>query len=390
MPSPTKHATLSASSAGKWINNPPSLWMEMGIPDKGSKFAAEGTIAHSLVELKLSKATKQITATQYAAKVKKIKASEYYNQSMEDYTDTHVELVMEDYNALPDADIMLEQRVDFSEWAPGGFGTSDTIIAKEGRMEIWDLKYGKGVKVRADHNVQLMLYALGAIAKYDLIYGFETVKMTISQPRLGNVDSFEITVKDLMDWAENTVKPAADQALNGEGEWDFANPTTWHFYKAAGFCKHLAEENLKIRRYKFVEANSLKPKDLADILAEKDRITKWLDAVEYYATQQVLDGKLEIPGYKVVAGRSNRKITDAEAAEKALRKAKFLKKDITETKLLSITKLEKLVGEDTFSDVLGSLIVKPEGKPALVPDSDPRPAMGSVAAAQADFKDEGE
>ncbi|KRK49018.1 hypothetical protein FC96_GL001344 [Secundilactobacillus kimchicus JCM 15530] len=360
--------------------------MEMGIPDTGSAYAAEGTTAHSLVELKLRQATNQILDSEYETRMAKIKASDFYNQSMEDYTDAHVGLVMEDYNAIPDADIMLEERVDYSEWAPGGYGTSDTIIATTGRLEIWDLKYGKGVKVRANHNVQLMLYALGAIAEYNLAYEFETVKMTISQPRLGNVDSFEISYKDLMDWAETVVKPAADDALNGAGEWNFDDPSTWHFYKAAGFCRHLAETNLRIRQYEFKEANSLKPDEIADILSQTDRIRKWLDAVEFYATKQVLDGKMALPGYKVVAGRSNRKITDESAAEDVLRKAGYLKRDIVQTKLESITKLEKLTGKDKFAELLGSLIIKPEGKPTLVPDSDSRPAMGSIAEAQNDFK----
>lgn len=385
MASPTTHASLSASGAAKWINCPPMLWMEEGMPDTHSPYAAEGTLAHSLVEIKLARETSQLSTADFDKKLDHIKQNEFYNQSMEDFTDEHVNLVLEDFNGTPDADIYLEKRVDFSDWAPGGFGTSDTIIASNGQLQIWDLKYGKGVKVSADHNFQLMLYALGAYAYYDVLYEFKSVKMTISQPRIGNLSQFEMSMDDLLKWGEEVVRPAADDALNGRGEWDFEDPHTWRFYKAAGFCKHLAEKNLEIRKYEFKEANTLKPAELADILNQKADIERWLKAVEFYAISQVKDGKLEVPGYKLVEGRSNRKITDPVAAETELRKHGFNKRDITETKLLSLTALEKVTGKQKFNDLLGDLIIKPTGSPTLVTVDDKRPALNSDAAAQEDF-----
>lgn len=385
MASPTTHAKLSASGAMKWINCPPMLWMEEGLPDTTSPYAAEGTLAHSLVEAKLARETGKITAAEYAKKLAHIKQSQFYNQSMEDYTDDHVSLVLEDYHGTPEADIYLEQRISFSDWAPGGFGTSDTIIASDGQLQIWDLKYGKGVKVNADHNFQLMLYALGAYAFYDVLYGFESVKMTISQPRIGNLSQFEMSMDDLLKWGEEVVKPAADDAMNGRGEWDFEDAHTWRFYKAAGFCRHLAEKNLEIRKYEFKQANTLKPDEIADILSQKADIERWLKAVEFYAISHVRDGKLDVPGFKLVEGRSNRKITDPVAAETVLRKHGFNKRDITETKLLSLTALEKVTGKDKFNDLLADLIIKPTGKPTLVTDDDRRPALNSTAAAQEDF-----
>ncbi|MDA5386976.1 DUF2800 domain-containing protein [Loigolactobacillus backii] len=385
MPSPTTHAKLSASGAMKWINCPPMLWMEEGLPDTTSPYAVEGTLAHSLVEAKLAYETNKITTAEYDKKLAHIKQSQFYNQSMEDFTDEHVAMVLKDYVTTDNADIYLEKRVDFSDWAPGGFGTSDTIIASEGQLQIWDLKYGKGVKVSANHNFQLMLYALGAYSYYDLLYGFESVKMTISQPRIDNLSQFEMSMADLLKWGEEVVKPAADDAMNGRGEWDFEDPHTWRFYKAAGFCRHLAEKNLEIRKYEFKEANTLKPAEIADILDQKADIERWLKSVEYYAMSQVKDGKLEIPGYKLVEGRSNRKITDPVAAENVLRKHGFAKKDITATNLLSLTALEKITGKQKFSDLLGDLILKPSGKPTLVTNDDKRPALNSTAAAQQDF-----
>lgn len=387
MASPTKHAKLSASSAAKWINNPPTLWIEEGMPDTSSPFAAEGTSAHRLAELELKHAVHQLSDSDFKKVVTKFKeTSEYYNQSMQDFVDWHVDQVMEDYNSLPGADMMLEQRVSFAKYAPGGFGTSDCVIASDGFLDIWDFKYGKGIKVSADHNFQLMLYALGCYERYGLIYDFKRVRMTISQPRLGNLSQFEMSIHDLLKWGHEVVIPAADDALNGRGVWDFEKPATWHFFKAEGFCKALAEKNLEIRKYNFKEANTLKPEEIADILGQKDRIEHWLKAVEYYATTQVRDGKLSLPGYKLVEGRSNRKITDKEAVYQALRKAGYKKSDIMEEKLLAITKLEKVVKPRAFDTDVDPYIIKPAGKPTLVQEDDKRPAIGSTGSAKADFE----
>lgn len=387
MASPTSHAKLSASGASKWINNPPSLWMEEGLPDTTSPYAQEGTDAHRLVELKLKLALGKIKKTYYTRQVNQLKKkSEFYGKAMEEYADQHVDAVLEDFNTMPEAISYLEQKVDFSKWAPGGFGTSDTILVNDEVLSIWDLKYGKGVKVRADHNVQMMLYALGAIDFLGMLYEFTTVRMTIDQPRLGNLDTFEISTKELLDWGDKVVKPAADKALNGEGPWDFADPGTWTFYKAAGFDKHLAEENLKIRKYKFKEANTLTDDELADILKVAPRIEKWLVAVKDYATDQIMSHGKEVPGFKVVEGRSNRRITNQEKAAEVLTNAGF--EDVFKPKeLQTLTNLKKIVGKD-LDDILADLIVKPTGKPTLVPDTDKRPALNSTAQAVADFSEE--
>lgn len=387
MASPTQHARLSASSAAKWINNPPTLWIEEGMPDTSSPYAQEGTKAHRLAELELKHEVGQLSDSDFKKLVTKFKeTSEYYGQSMQDFVDWHVDQVLEDYNSLPEANMMLEQRVSFAKYAPGGFGTSDCVIANDGFLDIWDLKYGKGIKVSADHNFQLMLYALGCYERYSMIYDFKTVRMTISQPRLGNLSQFEMSIHDLLKWGHEVVMPAADNALNGRGAWDFEKPETWHFFKAEGFCKALAEKNLEIRKYKFKEANTLKPEEIANILSQKDRIEHWLKAVEYYATTQVRDGKIELPGYKLVEGRSNRKITDTQSVYDALRKSGYRKSDIIEEKLLSISKLEKVVKPRAFEKGVLPFVVKPSGKPTLVTKDDKRPAIGSTGSAQNDFK----
>lgn len=387
MASPTKHATLSASSAAKWINNPPTLWIEEGMPNTTSTFAQEGTEAHRLAELTLKHEVGQLTDSEFSAAIKVFKQhAEFYNQSMQDFIDSHVSYVMEDYNRFDDAEMMLEQKVSFSDWALGGFGTSDCVIIADDRLEIWDLKYGKGIRVDADHNFQLMLYALGCYAKYSLIYDFSQIRMTISQPRIDNLSQFDMSLDDLLEWGDKVVKPAADNALNGRGEWDFSKPATWHFFKAEGFCKALAEENLKIRKYKFMEANTLNPEDIAEIIGMKDRITHWLDAVEYYAMTQVRDGKMELPGYKLVEGRSNRKLTDQDAVYEDLRSKGYRKSDLVQEKLIPLTKLDKLVRAEDYDTIISPKVIKPAGKPTLVPETDKRPAIGSTSSAQADFR----
>lgn len=386
MATPTQHSKLSASAGSKWVYCPPTLWMEEGLPDFTSEYAQEGTDAHRLAELKISLATKAITKRKYNVEVKQLaERSKFYDKDMENYTDQHRDLVLEEYNSMQHAEIFTEQKVDYGNWAPGGWGTADAILVNDDLLSIWDFKYGKGVKVRADHNIQLMLYALGAYSKLDLMFNFDSVRMTINQPRIGNLQTFEFSLDELIEWGDKVVRPAADQALNGEGNWDFDKPETWTFYKAAGFDRHLAEQNLKIRKYKFKEANTLTNKEIADILDQAPRIKKWLDKVEAYALTQMLDNGETIPGYKVVAGRSRRVITDPDEAAKVLEKKGF--KDIyTEPELKNITSLEKEVGKKKFEELLGDLIDKPEGKPTVVEVSDKRPTLDKLKQAQDDFK----
>lgn len=386
MTAPNQHSNLAASAGSKWVYCPPTLWMEEGIPNLTSKYAQEGTDAHRLAELKIDVAVKKITRAAFNRELKKLKkASQFYDKDMETYTDQHRDLVLEEFNGMQNAEIFTEQKVDYGNWAPGGWGTADAILVNDDLLSIWDLKYGKGVKVRADHNIQLMLYALGAYSKLGLLFNFNSVRMTINQPRIGNLQTFEIGLDELFDWGDKVVRPAADQALNGEGNWDFDKPETWRFYRAAGFDRHLAEQNLKIRKYKFKEANTLTNEEIADILDQAPRIKKWLDKVEAYALTQMLDNDETIPGYKVVAGRSRRVITDPDEAAKLLEKNGY--KDIyTDPTLKNITSLEKEVGKKKFEELLGELIDKPEGKPTVVEVSDKRPTLDKLKQAQDDFK----
>lgn len=182
------HAKLSASGAKRWLLCHPSVRLEEEFLDETSSYAEEGTVAHALAELKLRLALGGLTKTQYKKQLEEFKKehSTYCNEEMEEATTTYMEAVMELYaeakSSCSDAMIMLEQRVDFSKWVPEGFGTSDVVIIADNIMHITDLKYGRGVKVSAEDNPQLKLYALGAFNEYAMLYDIGQVKMTIIQP----------------------------------------------------------------------------------------------------------------------------------------------------------------------------------------------------------------
>lgn len=384
---PDVHAKLSASGAKRWLGCTMSPSMEEGQPDSSSVYAEEGTAAHELAELKLQYETDKITKRTYTTRYNKFKKNNvHYSPSMDDYVDEYVALVMEHFHAIPNAVIELEVRVDFSDWVPEAFGTADTCIIGDGIIEVIDLKYGKGVPVKADQNPQIMLYGLGAYAAYDLIYEFETVRMTIVQPRLGDVSTYELSVTDLLDWANNVVKPKAQMAMAGEGEF---NPTdeTCQWCKARAFCKARAEKNLEIAKYEFADPHQLSKENLADILGRAKEIDSWLKDVQEYSLIQVRDHGETIPGWKLVEGRSNRKITDQESLLFVLEANGFEDDQILKPReLQNLTNLEKLIGKKVFNDLAGDLIVKPEGKPVLVREEDKRPALNSTAAAMEDFE----
>lgn len=384
---PEIHAKLSASGAKRWLGCTMSPAMEDGIKDTTSVFAEEGTAAHSLAELKLQFETGKITKRTYTTRYNKFKKNnEYYSPSMDDYVDEYVALVLEHLNELPDATIELEVRVDFSEWVPEGFGTSDVCIIGDGIIEVIDLKYGKGIPVKAEQNPQIMLYGLGAYAAYDMIYDFETVRMTIVQPRLGDISTYELSVTDLLTWANEVVKPKAKLAMNGEGEF-FPSEETCQWCKARAFCKARADKNLEIAKYEFEDPNSLSPNDISDILEQAKEIETWLKDVQEYSLVQVRDHGEKIPGWKLVEGRSNRKITDEEGLIFVLEANDYDDEDILKPRTLQpITKLEKLIGKKQFTELAGDLIIKPEGKPVLVRESDKRPELSSVASAKEDFE----
>lgn len=382
------HALLGASSAHRWLICPPIARLEEHIEDKGSPFAAEGTEAHELAELILAKRFKLRTTRSINSRLKLFKAnSSYYDQSMEDYVSSYCDLVEERANQYTDAAIELEQKVDYGKWVPKGYGTSDVVILSENTIEIIDLKYGKGVPVDAYLNPQLMLYALGAVDKYDLLYDFQTVRMTVIQPRLDNISTFEIEKEELIYWADNYVTPRAVQAWEGNGDWTITDDVV-KFSKVRAQLRPRAEKNFKlIDKYDLKEAPLLTNDEIAEILDRAAEIKKWIEHVEQFALHKALTDNEEYPGFKLVAGRSNRKITDDEGLAMLLELEGFDEADIMKPRALqSIGALEKVVGKQKFSELAEDFIIKPEGKPALVPVSDKRPALNSLDSAISDFE----
>ncbi|HGD3188633.1 TPA: DUF2800 domain-containing protein [Streptococcus agalactiae] len=373
---PNKHALLSASSAYRWLACPPSALLSAKYEDTSSSYAQEGTAAHALAEYKVLKALgrKADDPTENL---------DYFNEEMDEATDAYagyvLEQVAEAKKATTDPIVLVEQRVDFSTYVPDGFGTADALIIADDKLSITDLKYGRGVLVEADHNPQLMCYALGAYEMFSALYDIETVSMTIFQPRRDNVSVFEMKASDLLDWAENTLKPKAELAAEGKG--DFTAGEHCRFCKAKADCRARAEANLALARYDFALPPTLTDADIEAILPLLDELTSWAEDIKAYALTRAVAGK-EWHGYKLVAGRSNRKYVNEDAVAKKVSDAGF---NPYEKKLLGITAMTKLLGKNRFEELLSSLIEKPQGKPTLVPESDKRPAMNS---AKEDFKEE--
>ena len=382
------HALLGASSAHRWLICPPIARLEEQFKDRGSSFAEEGTAAHELAELALAKRFKLMATRSVNAKLKKFRSeNSYYDQSMEDYVEAYCDLVEERVNHYQDAVVELEQKVDFTKWVPEGFGTSDVVVLAENTIEIIDLKYGKGVPVDAYLNPQLMLYALGAVDKYDIIYEFETVRMTIVQPRLDNVSTFEIDKEELLYWADNYVAPRAVQAWEGTGKWTITDDVV-KFSKVRAQLRLRAERNFSlVDKYELKESPLLTNEEIAEILDRAPEIKKWLDHVEQYALNKALTEGEEFPGWKVVAGRSNRKISDEESLLFLLEAEGFDDDEILKPRALqAIGQLEKVVGKKRFVELASDFIVKPEGKPVLVTEKDKRPALNSMEDALNDFE----
>ena len=373
----SKHALLSASSSHRWLNCNPSARLELEFAESESEAASEGTAAHALCEHKLRKALKMRS---------KKPVSKYDCDEMDAYTDDYVEFVLESLEEAKrecaDPLVLIEQKLDFSCYVPDGFGTGDCLIVADKRLHIIDFKYGQGVLVDAIENPQMMLYALGALRLFDSLYDVETVSMTIYQPRRENVSTWTIPVSELREWTETTLVPKAALAFKGEGEYV---PGSWcTFCRAAVKCRARAEAKLKLAQYEFALPPLLTDAEIEDILSRLDDLTKWANEICAYALDAALNHGKEWRGFKLVEGRTNRKYTDETAVVTAAQAAGY--HDIYKKSLIPITEMERLMGKKTFNEVLGGLVVKPQGKPTLVPASDRRPAISTTDANQ-DFND---
>lgn len=368
------HAVLSASASSRWLHCTPSARLERKFPDASSPYAEEGTLAHAYAErfLNLFLKTGKTTVA--------IKDNAEMQEAVQAYVNICVEKINEARTASPDAQIKVEQRLDFSRWVPEGFGTGDMVMVSDKYFEIVDLKYGKGVPVSAINNSQMRLYALGMYEAFGYLYGADEVRMTIVQPRLDSVSTETISVDDLLTWGEE-VKKKAKIAFAGKG--DFCAGNHCRFCKARNTCRVHAEYELKNVK-EDLQTAELEDFEISDILLRAKSIRSWLDGLEAYALGKALDG-YEWPGMKLVEGRSTRKITDSKLAAYQLLNAGFGAEVIYKPKeLKSMTELEKLCGKKMFGELMSEVIEKPPGKPTLVSADDKRQAL-EIANIKNDF-----
>ena len=406
---PDVHALLSASSSKQWLHCPPSVRLQESFPNESSIYAQEGTFAHEVCEYKVRKYLHE--------RVTRPQSEQFYTEEIDQITDVYAEFVISTIEEMKrngsEPLVLIEERVDYSHIAPSGFGTADMLILgvdenRRGLLHVIDFKAGKGVFVNCDHNSQMMLYALGGLHAYSYIYDIETVRMTIVQPRLDNISTFECTRQELMDWGES-IRPIAKLAYEGKGEQKCGD---WcRFCRAKPVCKACADEALALAREEFLdldaapltdpysdaeveaveETDTTAPYDrdttapvfkqpgliplseLAEILPTLNRINSWIDAVFSFVSSEAINHGVVIPGYKVVQGRSKRVFTDTKAVVDTAMENGYT--DLYKKQMITLTEFEKMMGKKRFAELLGEYVAKPPGKLTLVPESDPRPAV---------------
>ncbi|MED9903545.1 MAG: DUF2800 domain-containing protein [Lachnospiraceae bacterium] len=392
-----QHALLSASGAKKWLNCPASARLEENIPDEESEYAKEGTLAHSMCELKLEKlfTDRNMTDRTYKSRLNKLQKDPLYQKEMDGYTDRYADYMMEvanSFNAAPT--VAVEKRLDYSDWAPEGFGTGDCILISGTELHVIDFKYGKGVAVSAEDNPQMKCYGLGAIKDFAFIYPIATVTLHIVQPRINNFSKWSITRAELETWGLNVLKPAAEKAFAGGGE---CVPGSWC---DEGFCKLRGTCRARTDKYMAFMDTAVSPNptgttvmnlppalsngEVGKILKEAQFLAAWVKKLEEFAQKEILAGR-EIPGWKLVEGRSNRAISDQIQAFEALKAAGYEDAVLYETVPLTLTKLEAVITKEHKDSILNKYITKPQGKPTLAPADDKRPAMQMQVTAEEAF-----
>lgn len=400
MPTPEKHALLSASSASRWLNCTAAPRFEEQFPETKSEYAEEGRLAHSICELKVIKHfTTQITPRTFTTRLNKLKKEPLYCPEMDKTSDIYIEYLTEKamtYDSMPS--VSAEVKVDFSEYVPEGFGTCDCVMIGGDTLNITDYKHGKGVPVSAEGNPQMRLYALGALKRYAPIFGntIKNVCMTIVQPRIQDEPCSEtITVDELITWG-NSIKPTALKAYAGTGE--FCPGEHCRFCRGRAQCRARADANTALEEFKnCVPENSDKPlfgqgvltdDEIGDLLVKGKDLIKWYSDLEDYALSTILSGGT-IPGWKAVAGRSNRTFADQDAAIAAVINAGYDESVVFERKPKTLSELEKLMGKAEFAAKIGRYVIKPLGKPTLVPMTDKREPYNPAAADFAEVADNG-
>lgn len=365
------HALLSASGAYRWLKCPGSARLEDKFEDEPSVYAAEGTLAHEIAELKIIKHfTADLRPSEFKKRMNELKKNELYSAEMDRYTNEYRDYINDIYLSFESKPFFLaEQRVDFSSYVPEGFGTVDCTLVGDKVIHIFDLKYGKGVPVTAENNPQGMLYALGTYLEQSAIDEIEKVVIHIIQPRIKNTSSFEISSEELLEWAES-IKDVAQKAYKGSNEFHVGEHCG--FCKANGNCRKQAEKYMDIE---VIDPALLTDEEIGEGLAKVKELSKWAKKFEDYALVRAQNGG-NVKGWKLVAGRGgNRTFTDKAVAAQLLEEVGLDREEIYKTELISVTAAEKLLGEETLYKIAGNYIQKPEGKPTLATLDDKRPAL---------------
>ena len=372
------HAYLAASASARWLHCPPSAKLCAQEEDKGSPYAQQGTDAHALcqylVESALGRECQDPTddLIWYDGEMQ---------EAAEGYRDFVMEQIVNSKKLCKDPLICVEQVLDFSKWVEHGFGTGDCVIVADDLLHIIDFKYGVGVLVSAENNSQLKLYALGALDTFGDLYDIHRIRLSIYQPRRSNVDTWELSREDLLNWADDILAPAAKLAYAGEG--DFHAGDHCLFCKVKSTCRARAKYNLEIARQDMADPPTLSEAEITGLLGRVDSLITWAEDIKTYALRQALSGTV-FPGFKLVEGKSNRRFANETLAAKIAADAGF---EPYEQKLLGVTALQKQMGKKKFEELLGSLVTKPRGKPVLAPESDKRAPFNS---AENDFEEETE
>ncbi len=358
------HALLSASSSHRWLNCPPSAVAAEAYANEGSDYTREGTLAHEVAEA--------VAQARLAGLARFNSWGDAIDKEMAECAEGYADYIQEQIRSDSKL-IMLETRVDFSPWVPDGFGTADCIIIQGTTMDVIDYKYGKGVAVSAKDNPQMKLYGLGALNDFGFAYDVETIRLHIYQPRMNNVSVHEITVADLLAWAGKTVKPTAEKAAKGKGDY---NPGEHcRFCPHAGRCRKLTQvctEHFNTHGRK-ASVEVLAPWEVAEVLRMESIVSLWLKRVKEQALTTLMNGG-EIPGYKVVAGRGSRQWADDLEVAVLLKANGYTQEEITETKLLTVAAMEKAIGKKKVAEILGGQILTHQGAPTVAPATDQRPA----------------
>lgn len=357
------HALLSASSAHRWIHCPMSATAEATEPDQETDFSKEGTLAHEVAEWVASGRSRDTGLD---------KGSEDgITGEMVECAESYAEYIHEHVKGAS-AEILLEQRLDFSPWVPEGFGTGDCLILEDRHLTIIDYKYGIGVPVSAENNDQMRCYALGALNDYGSLYDIENVTMCIFQPRINNVSEWEQTSEELTRWAENDLRPAAEKAFNGKG--GYCAGAWCKFCKHAGKCRELTKVCTKTVDLfgKKRKVEILAPFEIDEILRSFPMIELWMKRITETALQRMMNGEA-IPGQKLVEGRSTRKWDNPEQVIAELRTDYPESEYMTKPELMSVAALEKSIGKKNVATLVGGHIVKDPGKIGIAPVEDKRP-----------------